>query len=228
MTSLGLKIIAIITMLCDHISDGFFHHFTFLNVIGRISFPIFAFLIAEGYQHTSNVKKYLKRLLLFALISQIPFTLFYTTFSNNLFVLNIFFTLSAGLFAIYLYDKCQDKLSGLLGVISIAVLAELLHFDYGGFGVLIIFVFYVLRNKKIWMTLSFLFLCFLKYLPSFITYSFHPLYILLTIFTTLPILFILLYNGKQGKKGKKLQYFFYLFYPLHLLFIFVISHFFLN
>ena len=76
MTSFVLKIIALISMFCDHFGDAFVKHFSFLNLIGRIAFPIFAFQISEGFSHTHNLKNYFIRLGAFALISQIPFSLF--------------------------------------------------------------------------------------------------------------------------------------------------------
>ena len=82
MTSFSLKIIALITMFLDHISYPIFGGFSYLNLIGRIAFPIFAFQISEGFIHTKNVKKYMLRLLLFAFISQIPFQLFHFKFVN--------------------------------------------------------------------------------------------------------------------------------------------------
>ena len=76
MTSFTLKIIALITMFIDHSGYVFAGNFSFCNFIGRIAFPIFAFQISEGYKHTKNLKKYFLRLGIFALISQIPFSLF--------------------------------------------------------------------------------------------------------------------------------------------------------
>ena len=93
MSSFVLKIIAMTTMLTDHLGDSIFNYANFMNVIGRIAFPIFAFQISEGYIHTKNLKKYFLRLFVFALISQAPFMLFLSMFSSG-FTLNIFFTLS--------------------------------------------------------------------------------------------------------------------------------------
>ena len=94
MTSFALKIIAIVSMFCDHFGDAFVGHFSFLNSIGRIAFPIFAFQISEGFIHTKNLKKYFLRLGIFALIAQIPFSLFSYKFLNaTLLSLNVFFTL---------------------------------------------------------------------------------------------------------------------------------------
>ena len=105
MTSFALKIIALISMFCDHFGDAFVKHFSFLNLIGRIAFPIFAFQISEGFLHTKNIRKYFLRLGIFALISQIPFSLFSTKFLNSSpFSLNVFFTLFIGLLGIYLFD----------------------------------------------------------------------------------------------------------------------------
>ena len=107
-SSFALKIIAIICMLCDHFGDSIIKSFSFLNVIGRIAFPIFAFQITEGYTHTKDLKKYFKRLIIFAIISQIPFMLFLSTFTSS-YTLNIFFTLLLGLLSIYIYNKIPNK-----------------------------------------------------------------------------------------------------------------------
>ena len=105
MTSFTLKIIALITMFIDHLGYAIFNKFSFFNYIGRVAFPIFAFQISEGFHYTKNVKKYFARLLLFAIFSQIPFMLFLSIFSTNIYKLNVFFTLFLGLFSIYIYDK---------------------------------------------------------------------------------------------------------------------------
>ena len=107
MTSFVLKIIALITMFIDHLGYAIYGKFSYLNYIGRIAFPIFAFQISEGFVHTKNIKKYFIRLLVFAIISQLPFMLFLSTFSKNIYELNIFFTLSFGLLAIFIFDKIR-------------------------------------------------------------------------------------------------------------------------
>ena len=166
MTSFGLKIIAIISMFIDHLGYAWFKRTTGMNLIGRLAFPIFAFQISEGYIHTNNLKKYFLRLFIFALISQIPFLLFRSTFTTE-FSLNIFFTLFFGLFTIFLYDKLTNNSFSLmknikidaffkhffaiLCLLIIGILAEVAKFDYGFYGILIIFTFYVFRNIKILM-----------------------------------------------------------------------------
>ena len=218
-SSFTLKIIAIIFMLCDHFGDAILKPFSFFNVLGRIAFPIFAFQLTEGYIHTKNLKKYFKRLIIFAIISQIPFMLFSSTFTSR-FSLNIFFTLFIGLFAIYIYDKLHNKFLGILVTIFLCALAQLIKTDYGAWGVCIIMIFYIFKDNKIWMCLLYLLSCLLKYLPYLLAYNFHYIYMLLLLGTASSIFFIILYNGKQGKKVK---YLLYAFYPLHMLALYFIN-----
>lgn len=231
MSAFILKLIAIFSMTCDHLSYLIFGKFSFLNYIGRIAFPVFAYQITEGYIHTSNLKKYFIRLLVFALISQIPFMLFISIYSNS-FHLNIFFTLLFGLGAITIYDKL-DKLNynniflhklyqflGILITFIFSFLATLSKCDYTYFGVLIIFSFFLFRNKKFLMNLSFIILVLIYYGKNLL-YSLIPnTYLIITIFTIIPLLFINLYNNKKGKDTK---YFLYLFYPMHLLIIYILN-----
>ena len=234
MTSFALKIIAMITMLIDHSGDAYFKRNTAMNFIGRIAFPIFAFQITEGYTHTKNLKKYFLRLFIFALLSQIPFWLFESTFTSN-FTLNIFFTLFFGLLAIFCYDKLvnskfivvkNEKINtilkiifGILPAIIFGIIAELAKFDYGFFGIAIIFIFYIFRNKKLTMSIIFILACIIKYFIEYLKYGNIIFYSLITTFTISSIIFILLYNGEQGRK---IKYFLYAFYPVHLLILFLL------
>ena len=222
MSSFVLKIIGIIAMICDHSGDVFLKHFSYLNLIGRFAFPIFAFQAAVGYSNTKDFKKYIFRLLIFAIISQAPFMLFTSTYDNN-FSLNIFFTLLLGVCTLYIYDKCNKKILGIIAVIIISVIAELIKVDYGAFGILTIFIFYLFKDKKLLMVFYFIPLCFFKYVPDIAKAPFlYKTYLQLATATALPITFILLYNKKQGPK---LKYFFYLFYPVHLLVLWLINMF---
>lgn len=237
MTSFVLKIIAMITMFCDHFGDTIIGHFSFMNVIGRIAFPIFAFQISEGFKYTKSIKKYALRLFIFALISQFPFYFFMKSFNNDI-GLNIFFTLLLGLFSIIIYDyftKLENKelnrklfgikfnqYIGMFLVVILAFLGEVIHVDYGAWGVFVIFIFYLFKNNKLAMSISFITLCILRYGTWIILYGFNILYIFLCLFTILPLFFILKYNGKQGKK---IKYALYLFYPLHLIILTLLSHF---
>lgn len=233
MTSFALKIIALVSMFLDHTSYPLYGGFSYLNLLGRIAFPIFAFQISEGFIHTRSIKKYMLRLGLFAIISQIPFQLFHQKFINpNSITLNVFFTLLLGLIAIWIYDclkktvgkseknKCHlEVIVGIIVACLIGYIAELLQTDYGFWGVIVVFMFYLFKENKLAMVISFITLCIIKYGYRLIVYGFNMPTLLLGVFTALPIIFISLYNGKQGKKIKYLLYF---FYPVHLLLFYFI------
>lgn len=228
MSSFVIKLIAIIAMVCDHCSDTFIGYISFLNIIGRIAFPLFCFQLVIGYKHSKNLSKYLTRLIIFGIVSQIPYSLFLYNFIGEFDTLNIFFTLSLGLVSIYALDKLPNKFVAIIIDIAIIIFAHFIKVDYGWFGVclvLCIFIFYkdksidesnsflnIYRNN-ILFAITFFALCFIKFCVQF---SFVQSYIVWAeiLGTFFPIIFMLLYNGK---KGHSLKYFFYAFYPIHLL-----------
>lgn len=236
LTSNKLKIIAIVSMLIDHFGAVILYHatsyasgaqslFPYANelyygcrIIGRIAFPIFAFLIVEGSRHTKDSKKYLFRIFLFALISEVPFDLAIRSKVWDLGLQNVFLTLFFGLAAII----CMDKLNVLKGIsheikvigdfilsVSAMGLAYYLKTDYGFQGVLVILIFYFLYDEN-GMYIKKVTACLLAFLTLFGG---------LESFCFPAFIFIFLYNGK---KGKKMKYFFYLFYPLHLIMLYFI------
>ncbi len=231
MSAFILKVIALFSMTCDHSSYVLFGHFSFLNYIGRMAFPIFAFQISEGYINTKNLKNYFWRLFVFALISQAPFMLFKSIYSSS-FSLNIFFTLFLGLFAIAVFDKLRKLdykkkyiyylhiLIGLIIVIFTALIADLLNCDYGYYGIAIIFVFYLFKKHKVLMNFAFIICTIIYYFKNLLYGSNFEIYLWIIIFTCLSLIFINLYNNKKGKDTK---YFLYLFYPVHLLLLWLID-----
>lgn len=233
MSSFVLKIIAIITMLCDHASYAIYGHFTVLNIIGRIAFPIFAFQLAVGYKNTSNLKKYALRLVYFAFISQVPFSILIYILTGSFFSLNIFFTLALGLLSIFIYDKVSNKFLKYSSIATILVIAELLGVDYKSWGVFLILFIYIFcpsinkdvsKKRNILNHFIFIFgflaLCLIRYYSQISVLPLNWWNLSRVLFTYLPFIFMLLYNGK---KGPSLKYFFYVFYPLHLLILDYIS-----
>lgn len=239
-----LKIIAIVTMLLDHIGASLLQPllvnaasaagvtswsvgaltaacpkiavpYYILRYIGRIAFPIFCFLLIEGFLHTQNLSKYCLRLAVFALVSEVPFDLafHYTPFYPA--SQNVFFTLLLGLLVIAFDRWCHETLtaypviSGVLPILVLAAgmaLAELLCTDYGYLGVIVIDILYQLRRSRITAgILAAAFLCFSS-----------PLEV--TAFLFVPL--ICFYNGRRGLS---LKYVFYAFYPLHLLLLYLIG-----
>lgn len=199
-----LKLIALLTMVIDHVGAVLYPNIIVLRMIGRISFPIFAYLLALGYKSTHDAKKYLKRLLLFGLLSEIPYILAFN--SDNL---NIFFTLALGLVAIMFFEKKEN-----LYVIIVFCFAVFAHVDYGIYGVFVIFFMYVyVYYSKMIGTILFI-------LATFV-YSYFNV---LQIFAILSIPLIgLLENIPKNIDIKKYKYVFYAFYPLHLVLLYLIK-----
>lgn len=204
-SSSTLKIIAVVSMLIDHFGVGiysFLPHFQdniyqCIRLAGRIAFPIYCFLLVEGFSYTKNRKKYLERLILFAFISEVPFdmTSAGTFFDSS--AQNVFFTLATGLAVIILLEKYQHSAIKQIVVIAVgAGLAQVLDFDYHYLGVLFIVMFYYLRNVNSWV----------RDIVGAVAFSYE---------ITAPLAFIPihLYNGKRGLK---LKLFFYWIYPVHL------------
>lgn len=201
-----LKIIAIMSMLIDHIGHIFFPEVMIFRIIGRIAFPIFAYVLAEGFHYTKDVKKYLLRLGLFALLSEIPYDLAIMgsvlEFSHQ----NVFFTLFFGVLMLYVMSRIKNVIMQYAVVLVAILLCQFLHTDYSNIGVLLVFIFYVFRQRKA-EKLLIAGLIFLGLTGGI------QLYALLA----LPL--IALYNGEQGPKMKA---FFYLFYPAHLLILYLV------
>jgi len=227
MNSFTLKIIACFSMLMDHLGYVIIGSTSFLNCIGRLAFPIFAFQLTEGFAHTKNLKKYFLRLLIFACLSQIPFMLFTSIFTQEI-IINIIFVLLFGLLFMTVYDKYNKILGFVFGII-LAVLANLLNFDYGWYSIAIIMIFHIFRRHKILMSLSFIIATFTKYIVPIVDLGIFTLlnlfttinlYSLLCISTCLSLIFILLYNNKKGPDSK---YFLYVFYPVHLIMLYLLN-----
>ncbi len=220
-----LKMVAVVTMLVDHIGVALIENgilggpfdinwniidaSSFLTMcyridevlrfIGRISFPIYAFLIVEGYVHTRDVKRYALRLFIAALISETPFDLamFHTAFYPE--YQNVLFTLFLGLIAVSGYDRGvrEDRL--LLQVIPPVLcflFAEVCKTDYGGFGVIFIMLIYVTRFNPLMQTI------------------FGAVSLIWEAPAILAFIPIRLYNGERG--SSRFKYYFYAVYPIHL------------
>lgn len=216
MNTFHIKLLAIGTMLIDHIGFFFFPDQFWLRAIGRLSFPLFAWLIANGAFHTHNINKYLVRLVVFACISQIPYMLAGKFIDPYITSLNIFFTLSIGLGAIILIQKTKLQVQWVLITLGAAVLASVLNTDYGGFGVLSIIAFYLFFKKESYMIFSQIVIYILM---SFYFLSINNTLGIVQFLGALSLIPIVLYNNKEGIK---LQYLFYFVYPVHYMFIYLL------
>lgn len=219
----ALKLIAMISMVFDHVGDMFFPELLWLRMVGRLAMPLFAFCITEGYCHTKSRKKYLLRMGIFALISEIPFDLAFEG-KIGLGHQNIMLTFFMSILALMLFDRIRgdrntttNKYSllrvalGTLSVILIASAALLVKADYTVFAVITVFLFYVFKDcaNIIRSGAGVAFLALTRTMGYYCT-------------TGLSLIPLMMYNGR---KGKGLKWLFYVFYPGHLLALYLIKQF---
>lgn len=206
-----LKWIAVVTMVIDHFAASVYwqmgqgYHYEIYYVmrkIGRIAFPIYCFLLVEGFFHTRNAAKYLRNCFLFALISEIPFNMAIFGEVFYRYGQNVYFTLCIGLCALIVLDRYRARhgtgymLLKLVVIVAAAFAGEVLDVDYHWKGVLFIVMFYYIRNMQEWVRNTAVICAFASEITA-------PL-------AVIPIHF---YNGERGRQ---LKYLFYAVYPVHL------------
>ena len=229
LTSAVLHVLAMVFMLCDHMWATVIPGNDWLTCVGRLAYPLFAFMIAEGYFHTKNFKKYMLRLLLFAVIAEIPFNLvaggrvFYPIHQNTL------WTFLIALLMIHWNEQVKEQaewrrllvalaslvLGGFTGLITMV--------DYYHAGVLTVLVFYFFRGRKWWCYVGQA-LC-LWYLNAEMLGGFgyelslfgQSFFLARQSLALLSLPLIWLYRGNRGHHSRVFQYACYAFYPAHLL-----------
>ena len=229
-TSFSLHLMAMLFMLCDHLWGTIVPGNDWLTCIGRVCFPIYAFLLVEGYFHTSNLKKYVKRLLLFAVISEIPFNLAMASSVIYPFHQNVLWSFLIALGLIHCNEKAKasEKLwiriaIGIFTILAGYLLGLITMVDYYHAGILMVLTFYFFHHRNWWDYVGQL-LC-LGYINLELLGGFGYEVVLFgeTVFLTrqglalLALIPIWLYKGKQGYHSKWWKYFCYAFYPVHLL-----------
>lgn len=220
----ALKLIACFTMLCDHLAKFYLCRFAWFDtlgfsfvgrffeleelmlLLGRLSFPLFAFLLVVGFEHTRDKRKYALSLFVFALISEIPYNLM---IAKSLYcpLQNVMFTLLMGCLAMWNLSRFKQKPFVSLVILGALLLAvEYMNADYGMRGLLFILVLYGLRDQEVLRSVA------------------APVLLLSKKKVFVAMLLTLLYNGKRGFiKTPFLKYCFYAFYPVHMLLIYFLS-----
>ncbi len=235
-SSAGLHIIAMLLMLCDHMWATVVPGNDWLTCVGRIAFPIFAFMIVEGYSYTSNLKKYVLRLLIFAVISEIPFNLMFGGGFIYPFHQNVMWTFLLGMAAIHINEKARQKGRLWLRIVTGAATCLVGYFvgfitfvDYFGAGVLTVLAFYFFRGSS-WR-------CRLGQVAAIVYINFelisgrvYPISLFGLEFdfpeqgfAVLALIPIWLYKGRQGFHSKWFKYLCYSFYPAHMLILYIIG-----
>lgn len=232
-----LHILAMVLMLMDHLWATLLPAQDWLTCAGRVAFPIFAFMSVEGYFHTHNFKKYAQRMLLFAVLSEIPFDLMYGGTWFYPVHQNVIWTLLMGLLGIHLMETVRKKQKPWIYVLVSAgvvaaggILGTLCMVDYYGVGVLTVFIFYFFRGRKWWCLLGQLLALYwvnvqmlggLMYPIQLFGVEFELCQQGLALLALLPIW---LYRGRHGYHSKPFQYACYAFYPVHMLILVLVQN----
>lgn len=215
----ALKVLAVLSMVADHCAyfmmepDAPFYGV--LRSFGRIAFPVFAFLVAEGFAHSRNRLRYFLMLVLAGIVSEVPWYMLNGADGTH----NVMFTLAMGVAALAVFDRlCEHGPLSFAGVLAVATLAWWLGTDYDWRGIVMVFMFYILRHGTIW--------------PWIERSSTHfPSQAVLQIIFTFPLMahygiagavlasaVIFLYDGTRGFiRGNTAKYAFYAVYPVHML-----------
>ena len=222
----GLKLIACITMLIDHFGHAIVPYlpvpymvelYYACRILGRLAFPIYCFLLAEGMHHTRNPKKYILRLGVGILLAELPFDILFEggfTWAYQ----SVMVTLTLGAIMLLCMRKTEKKGVKLLLVIPFAVLAELAKCDYGGWGIVMIAVFGLFDGAGL-QTLA------LLLVNGYMESARVPILgipVSVQLFAVLAMVPIALYSGRKLSHSKTLQWAFYLFYPVHLLLLWIV------
>jgi len=219
-----MKTIAVICMLIDHIGFVFFPDQIGWRIIGRLAMPIFAFCIARGARYTSSMKSYMKKMLLFALVSQLPFWwIEQMAYGGPFFSLhfNIGFTFLIALVIIDIFQrqKGENKFLEIRKFIVIGILlvsADLLQFDYGSYGILVVLLCYAVGSSRqsIWfLWIGYTVITYLSYLSSM------SMFLLQEVGVLAFSIIIVMRDISERRIGR----FFYIFYPLHMILLCMIK-----
>lgn len=219
MSGSALKIIAVLSMVADHCAYFLMEPdtplYNLMRCFGRIAFPVFAFLIAEGFAHTRSRTRYFLTLLGFALISEIPWYLLNGFDGTH----NVMFTLCLGVAALAIFDRlCEHGPLCCFSILLICLLSWWTGVDYDWRGILMIVIFYMLRHQTMnpWICRNSI--CFPSQAIMQVLFTFPLMMHYGVAGAVLASIVIFLYDGTRGNiKGAVAKYSFYAFYPLHLL-----------
>jgi len=231
LNAVWLRLLALACMLLDHLWATVVPGNWWMTCVGRMAFPIFAFQVVEGYYHTSDLRRYMRRLLIFGLISEIPFNLMLGGFWLYPFHQNVMFTLLFGLLAVRsLENACQrpdtgGKLrSGLMLLVWLGLSAITLV-DYGIHGVLMVLLFAVSRRvpfAKLFQLAGMVVINW--FLMKGLQLQVWNWMLPVQGFAVLALVPIWLYNGEKGPRNQVIQYGSYLFYPAHMLILGLVGY----
>ena len=230
LSAASLHILAMATMVLDHLWATVVPGNTWMTLVGRLTFPIFAFLIAEGLTHTRDAKAYRRRMLVAAILSEIPFNLMCASSPIYPFHQNVLWTFLIAMYMIAMTERAKERGSGLwaaaVGIAAVILgmlLGTVAMVDYFGAGVAMVMLFYFARGRR-WYHFAlqaagmyYLNVEMLKGLYYPVTLFGHEFEFYQQSLALLALIPIWLYRGRQGHHSKVFRFVCYAFYPVHML-----------
>lgn len=206
----GLKVIAMVTMFIDHLGMIFFPEVALLRIIGRASFPLYAYLIAEGCRYTKHRLRYFLQVFILGIVCSIVFAI-----AERYVYLCVLVTFSLSMLLIFLIDYVREAFNSrcvllVIALVVVGILCKYVEVDYGFMGVLVPVMAYIPKEKQYKLITFAISLLMLSFVMGGIQY-----------YSLISVLLVMFYNGERGKLN--LKWFFYGFYPVHLAVLWGIS-----
>ncbi len=220
MSSFALRLLALLAMFADHAGLALFPAIGAFRCVGRLSFPIYCFLLVQGFTHTHDLRAYARRLLLFALVSEVPFDLLIFGRLASPVEQNVLFSLLFGLMALYAARALPPLKAAIINV-TLCMAAMAARVSYGWLGVALCLSVYYAGASRVRLLVCMggaLLLYSMSLSLSGVTHS----WVLVSFCALLALAPLLSYNGKRGPRHPTLTALFYAAYPLHLLLLYLI------
>ena len=216
LSSFGLRLSALVCMCVDHAGLALFPSASAFRCVGRLAFPLYCFLLAQGFAHTRDIRAYARRLLLLACVSELPFDLLIFGRLSSAMEQNVVFSLLLGLLALCAARAFSARpLPCAFSILALMLLAMVTQVSFGWLGVALCLAYgYAGGDKK--RQALFTVLLTLLYSASLLFSGVARGWVTISLCAALSAVPILLYNGRPGPHGKALTFFFYAAYPLHL------------
>lgn len=222
MSSFLLRLTALVCMFVDHAGLALFPHLGIFRCVGRLAFPIYCFLLVQGFIHARSIRRYSIRLLLLALVSEIPFDLLIFGRPGVFAEQNVAFSLLLALCTLQTLRLCKkDPVQCLLIVLTLAVCSMALRVSFGWLGIALCLVFYLTQDRPLRMSL-YAGGTLLAYTSTLLFSGVAHSWVLVSLCSLFALPILLLYSGKPGTRAALLSFLFYAAYPLHLLALYLI------
>lgn len=222
LSSFSLRLLALLCMLVDHTGLALFPSVDAFRCVGRVAFPLYCFLLTQGYLHTRDLRAYARRLLLLAFLSEIPFDLLIFGTSASAVEQNVLFSLLFALLALYAADSLRGRpLSAFLVILTLCMGAMVARVSFGWVGIALCLCFYYAGNHRLYMaagTAATLLFYSLSLLLSGVARG----WVLVSLCSLLSLIPLLCYNGRRGYRHPVLTALFYAAYPLHLILLCIV------